>query len=131
AVVLLISALGTLFALAGIILGIIQLRHSPAFPPFPPFPLTGLFRVLFSVFTFTWVLSGMLSMQPLDWASGGNTGDGIPEALSGGAINLSAFPAIDAGAWKQVLGQRAPKEIAFLRIQGDPYYLVSGVEDKP
>jgi len=121
AVVLSISGLGTIWALAGIILGIIQFTPS----------LSRIFGLLFGGFTFTWVLSGMLSMQPLDWASRGNTGDGIPRALSGGATNLSAFPAIDAGTWKQALGQRAPKEIAFLRIQDDPYYLVSGVEDKP
>src|SRR5882672_396665 len=64
-------------------------------------------------------------------ASGGKTGDGIPQALSGGPVNLSAFRAMDADGWKRVLEQRAPKEIAFVRIQGDPYYLVYGVEDKP
>ena len=124
-VVLSISGLATLLALAGIILGIIQ------FTSFPPVRLSRILGVLFGIFTFTWVLSGMLSMQPLGWASRGNTGDGIPLALSGGAKNLSAFPALDANAWTQALGQRAPKEITFLRIQGDPYYLVSGVEDKP
>jgi hypothetical protein len=126
-VVLSISALGTILALAGLVLGIIQSRIS----------YSGWMRwhyisgVLFGIFTFTWVFSGLLSMQPLDWASRGTTGDGIPRALRGGAVNLSDFRAIDAAAWMQALGGRSPKEIGFLRIQGDPYYLVSGVEDKP
>ena len=124
-VLLSISGLGTVLALAGVILGIIGFTRAA------PLQLTRIFGVLFGVFTFTWVLSGLLSMHPMDWASGGNTGAGIPLALSGGAINLSAFPAMDAGAWKQALAQRAPKEMTFLRIQGDPYYLVGGVEDKP
>src|SRR6266850_1906452 len=88
-VVLSISGLGTILALAGLLLGIQSTGYS------------GWMRwhyisgVLFGIFTFTWIFSGMLSMQPLDWASGGNTGEGIPRALSGGAVNLSAFPAID------------------------------------
>ena len=57
-------------------------------------------------------------------------GEDLDHLRSEGDLNLSAFPAMDAGAWKQVLGQVAPKEITFLRIQGDPYYLVSGVEEK-
>jgi len=132
-VVLTISGLGTILTLAGIILGIIQ--FAPSGPSYIPY--SGWMRwhyisgLLFGIFTFTWVFSGMLSMQPLDWASRGNTGDEIPRALSGGAVNLSAFRAFDADAWKQFLEQRAPKEIAFLQIQGDPYYLVSGVEDRP
>jgi hypothetical protein len=127
-IVLWISGLSTIVALAGILLGIIQYIRSSV-------PYSGWMRwhyrtgILFGIFTFTWVFSGMLSM--LDWASGGKTGDGIPQALSGGPVNLSAFRAMDADAWKQVLEQRAPKEIAFVRIQGDPYYLVYGVEDKP
>src|SRR5438128_2157116 len=109
-----------LVALAGILLGIIQYIRSSV-------PYSGWMRwhyrtgILFGIFTFTWVFSGMLSM--LDWASGGKTGDGIPQALSGGPVNLSAFRAMDADAWKRLLEQRAPKEIAFVRIQGNPYYL--------
>jgi len=127
-IVLWISGLSTIVALAGILLGIIQYIRSSV-------PYSGWMRwhyrsgILFGIFTFTWVFSGMLSM--LDWASGGKTGDGIPQALSGGPLNLSAFRAMDADGWKRVLEQRAPKEIAFVRIQGDPYYLVYGVEDKP
>ena len=81
-VVLSVSGLGTILALVSIILGIVQ------FTPPAPFQLSRIFGVLFGIFTFTWVLSGMLSMHPLDWASAGNTGDGIPRALSGGDLNL-------------------------------------------
>jgi hypothetical protein len=87
--------------------------------------------LVFRLLTLTWLLSGMLSMQPQEWTSGGGLGDGVPAALSGGSLKLAAFPAIDSGAWKQTFADRAPKEITFLRVQGDPYYLVNGVESRP
>ncbi len=132
-VVLWTAGLGAVLALIGIVLGIIQFS-----PKRPYIPYSGWMRwhyitgVVFGILTFTWVFSGMLSLQPWDWASGGDDiAEGIPQALSGGAPDLAEFPAMNAEEWKTVLGGRAAKEIAFARVQGDPYYLVRGVEEKP
>src|SRR6185369_4604344 len=65
----------------------------------------------------TWVFSGLLSMEPFFWASDGGTGERIPQALRGGALDLSKFPKLESPA------QRI-KELEFLRIQGEPYYSV-------
>jgi hypothetical protein len=139
-VVIWTAGLGAILALIGIILGVIQ------FAPSRPFqwkrigsyiPYSGWMRwhyitgVIFGILTFTWVFSGMLSMEPWGWASGGGTGDGIPRALSGGPADPADFPAVDAAAWKEALEGRSAREVAFVRIQGDPYYLVRGVEEKP
>lgn len=139
-VILLTSGLGTILALIGIILAALQ------FAPTAPFqlkrvgsyiPYTGWMRwhyisgVLFGVVSLTWVFSGMLSMEPWGWASRGGSGPAIRQALAGGALDPSLFAPMDAAAWNQVLSGRAVKEVEFLRIQGDPYYLLRGVEPRP
>ena len=88
--------------------------------------------VVFGVFTLTWVFSGMLSMQPWDWTTTeGGSGAGLRQAFTGRPLDLSSFPLPDAGAWQHALGGRAPKEVEFVNVQGEPHYLVRGVEDKP
>ena len=62
-------------------------------------------------------------MEPYFWASGGGTGYRIPQALSGGPLDLASFPASDAGTWYRVLDGRSPKEIRFVRIQNEPYFV--------
>jgi hypothetical protein len=71
--------------------------------------------VAFGVFSLTWVFSGLLSMEPFFWASGGGTGNRIPQALRGGSLD---FP-----AYKQLPRAEAIKEIDFVMIQGEPYYV--------
>jgi hypothetical protein len=122
------SGAGTLLALLGLALGIVQYRTQYA----------GLMRwhyvtgVVFGVFTLTWVFSGWLSMQPWDWTTTeGGSGAGLRQAFTGRALNLASFPLPEAAAWKQALGGRAPKEIEFVDVQGEPHYLVRGVEAQP
>jgi len=70
----------------------------------------------FGVFAMTWAFSGLLSMEPFFWASDGGTGNRIPQALRGGALDVAMFP-------KLTLPPQA-KEVEFLRIQGSAYYRV-------
>jgi hypothetical protein len=121
-VVLWTSGLGCILAIVGIIVGVIQLRRSP-----PHIPYTGWMRwhhitgLVFGILTLTWVFSGMLSMEPWGWASA----EGLsidPQAFSGGPLELSQFPALDAASWRSVVPAERLKEIEFIRIQGDPYY---------
>src|SRR5215470_12112775 len=85
-VVLWTSGAATVLALIGIILGFTQCFTRYA----------GLMRwhyvtgVLFGVFCVTWVFSGLLSMEPFFWASGGGTGNRIAQALRGGPLLVSA-----------------------------------------
>ncbi len=126
-VVLWTSGLGTVLSLMGIILAIIQYSRRP-----PHIPYAGWMRwhyitgAVFGVFTLTWVFSGFLSMEPWDWASEGGLGDGMREAFSGGPLDLTQFPAMDLESWNSMFPSSDIKEIEFLRIQGNAYYLVRG-----
>jgi PepSY-associated TM region len=119
-VVLWVSGIGIVLACLGVVLAFTQYTTRYA----------GLMRwhyvtgVVFGVFSLTWVFSGLLSMEPFFWASGGGTGDRIPQTLRGGALDLAAFdkwPAAPAGL----------KELDFLRIQGEPYYLAHTPDSPP
>jgi PepSY-associated TM region len=139
-VVLWTSALGAISAVIGLVLAVIQ------FAPRRPFrlarvssyiPYAGWMRwhyitgVIFGIFTLTWVFSGLLSMEPLEWASTEIPGADIQQALSGGTISLSAFPAGNPTAWNQVLAGHMVKQVEFRRIQGDHYYVLQGDDPTP
>lgn len=139
-VVIGLSALGAVTVLIGLVLAVIQ------FAPARPFrlsrigasiPYAGLMRwhyvsgVVFGLFTLTWVSSGMLSMEPLNWASEEGAGYGIYGTLAGGPLDLSAFPAIDADAWNEVLPRGTIKEVDFARIQDEPYFVVPTATREP
>ena len=74
-VVISLSSLGVLLALLGIILGInrtlIAKKKSQQFTPYKKkwFRWHHYMGFAFGIFIFTWILSGLLSMNPLKWAS--------------------------------------------------------------
>src|SRR5262249_32646945 len=50
-------------------------------------------------------------------------------AFTGGLLDLSQFPAIDAVRWNALLGSRPIKEVQLARIDGSPYYVVRAARD--
>jgi hypothetical protein len=122
-VVLWTSGLGSILALVGIIVGIMQLRRSR-----PHIPYSGWMRwhhitgLVFGILTLTWVFSGMLSMEPWDWAAAESLSIGR-QAFTGGPLELSQFPAMEQAGWNTAVPADRLKEIEFTRIQGDPYYV--------
>ncbi|HLQ76269.1 MAG TPA: PepSY domain-containing protein, partial [Terriglobia bacterium] len=131
-VVLWTSGLGTILALMGMVLAVIQYSRRR-----PHIPYAGWMRwhyitgAVFGVFTLTWVFSGFLSMEPWNWASEGGLGDGMREAYSGGPLELAAFPTMDRAAWELMFPNTPLKEIEFLRIQGIAYFAVRGNQPEP
>lgn len=119
-VILWTSGLGSLSAAIGLVLVFTQYRVAYA----------GLMRwhyltgAFFGVFALTWAFSGLLSMEPLNWAGSENPGPSITPVLTGGTIDLSAFPAVEASAWKSALGGREAKEIDFRWLQNAPKLVV-------
>jgi hypothetical protein len=119
-VILWTSGLGTVSAAIGLVLAFTQYRVAYA----------GLMRwhyltgAFFGVFALTWVFSGMLSMEPWDWAGSENPGPSITPALTGGALDLSAFPAIEGPALTAALDGRQPKEIEFRWLRSAPRLVV-------
>src|SRR4029450_5129932 len=123
------SALTCVLAVMGLVLMVTQLRRTKPFRVSTSIPYSGWMRwpyvtgAIFGVFTLTWAFSWLLSMEPFEWTNA--TGLEIdPEALSGGPVDLSQYGVVDAGAWNRVLGSRTPKEMEFVRIQDEQYYVV-------
>jgi hypothetical protein len=88
--------------------------------------LTG---VVFGVFTATWAFSGLLSMEPFAWtnARGIEVRAGV---LSGGPLELAAYPAMDRAAWDRLLDGGALKEAELVRMQDEHYYVVRRTLDE-
>ncbi|MGB7220015.1 MAG: PepSY domain-containing protein [Vicinamibacterales bacterium] len=120
-----LSALGSIFAVLGVVVGILQWR-----PSTPHIPYAGWMRwhhlggLVFGVVTLTWVLSGLLSMDPWAWPSKGPDLDF--RGAFGRARDLSRFPPLDAEAWRPVMAGAAIKEVEYTWIQDEPYYVVRG-----
>ena len=135
AVIVWTSAVGCLIAITGLLLGVTQFRWRRAHRAQRRVPYAGWLRwhyfsgVVFGLATLTWVFSGMLSVQPFAWMT--MRGLQVPSgALSGGALALDDFPAIDRTAWDQATAGRAVKEVTLLRIDGEPHYEVRPGPDR-
>jgi hypothetical protein len=53
-----------------------------------------------------------------------------PGALSGGRLELAAFPAMDAAAWDRLLDGEALKEVDFVRMHGEHFYVARRTRDE-
>ena len=134
AVVLWTSGIGILLALLGIVLGILQLKIARPFSVKrlgSYLPYSGWMRwhyvsgLLFGVFTLTFVFSGWLSMEPWGWAtSAGRFGGGLREAFTSNAGDVNAFRVLNAEAWQTIAGGRPIKEVEYVRIQDEPFFVV-------
>lgn len=127
------AGIGCVLALAGIALSITQLKWKRPFRLSnlsSRIPYSGWMRwhyitgAIFGVLTFTWVFSGLLSMEPFGWAAGPTLQGNLRSALTGGPANADEFPAIAPAVWNQLLPDRQMKEIDYARIQGEPYFVV-------
>jgi len=139
-----LSTLGVVVALAGVIVGVIQLRSGREASARRArgqgivaswIPYAGVMRwhhltgLVFGVFTLTWVFSGLLSMEPYAWTR--TSGLEFPvRALSGGRVDALAMAVIDLSGVQPIAAGRPVKEVGFLRIHGAPYLslVLSGSE---
>ena len=125
-VILWSSGLGVVSALAGLMLAVTQFKVRYG----------GLFwwhyttGAIVGVFALTWVFSGLLSMEPWYWASSDEGPSEVPRALSGGSLDLSAFPPIDPARLREAAPDGV-KEIDFRRIQDEPFYVIRRATSRP
>lgn len=134
AIVLWTSGLGIALALLGIVLGIVQLRITRPFSVKRIgswLPYSGWMRwhyvsgLVFGVFTLTFVFSGWISMEPFGWATkAGRFGGGLREAFTSNAGDLAAYPALTADALQTIADGKPVKEVEYVRIQDEPFFLV-------
>jgi hypothetical protein len=124
------SIAGSLLCLSGIVWGL--WRYSPSSRyrlrgvPHSQTPYASMMRwhhyagLVFGVVTFTWIFSGLLSMNPWDWSPSTAPTRAQREAVAGGPAGLESLTlgdlrrAVDVLAtWRQV------KEIELLRFRGE------------
>lgn len=138
-VVIWLSTLGCVVALIGLVLGVTELRRRQdgaarrargQGPIAAWIPYAGAMRwhhvtgLVFGLFTFTWVFSGLLSMEPYGWTRVSGL-EIPPRAMSGGYIDELALSVMDVSALGRLTAGRPVKEVEFLRIHGDPYFAVT------
>lgn len=128
-VVIWVSLIGVVMSITGIVMGFIRYKRkkkqSIAFSPYkkPWFRYHHYTGFVFGIFIFTWILSGLFSMSPVDF--GPDSGKILEERkrLSGGPLNTTAFtvsPAQAVNAFRPLL---TVKEIQLIQVLGKPYYL--------
>ena len=122
------SALGCLLALLGLVLGVTQFHKSKPFRWSNAVRYQGLMRwhyisgVFFGIFALTWVFSGLLSMEPFDWANADSL-EISRDAVAGGPVELEQFPPLEAAPWTALLRGRTLKELELRRIDDASFYL--------
>lgn len=128
------SGVACVVALLGLVLGVVQYRRGrPSLAAAVPYAgamrwhyVTG---VVFGVFTLTWSFSGLLSMEPFDWTNARGV-ELSEEALSGGTLDLAAYPPMDAAKWARLAEGAALKEIELVRMHDEPFYVVRRTVDE-
>jgi hypothetical protein len=137
------SGIGTLGALLGIVIGIWMYSpkkryHRAGVPTSIPYrgqkrwhTILGL---IFGAGAVTWAFSGMLSMDPFPMSrtgglaeGGGRRGSasGIPQALRGRGVQLSAFAAKQPREALAEVGTLAVKELELTSFASEPMYLAT------
>jgi hypothetical protein len=123
------SAAVCLLATLGLILSVTQFRRVRPFRLASAIPYSGWMRwhyvtgAIFGVFTLTWAFSGLLSMEPFEWTNARGL-EVSRDVFTGGPADLSKFAAMDPATWRRVLDGRGIKEVDFVRILDEHYYVV-------
>jgi hypothetical protein len=140
-VVIWLSGIATLVALLGLLAGLLmysrakryRLRGLPTAIPYAgPKRLHMILGLFFGILACTWAFSGMLSMDPFPPAKAENSGSAsrIPDALSGDPFAFEPFIAKSPReALAEVSAELQVKELKFLIVAGEPYYLAKQEPD--
>lgn len=128
-VVIWLSLVGCVMCLAGIAMGLIRYRRKdPKSLDFSPYKkrwfrwhhYTGF---VFGLFAFTWVLSGLFSMSPWNWAPSSRLSAQETDQWTGGPLNPALFTVSPAEAFQKLSKELIIKEIQLIQFRGQPYYL--------
>lgn len=128
-IVLALAAFGALTALLGIILGVwrIRLRYRDQWlrSPFvdPWMRWHHYLGLAFGVFAFTWVFSGLLSLDPFEWSPGGAPSRAEAGAMAGGPLDLDSVALSPREAWEHMRGAISARALELTRIGGKVFYV--------
>jgi hypothetical protein len=136
-VIIWLSVAGCALTLSGIVWGLLRWSprgHLQADAP-PASPYTGLLRwhhyagLLFGLFSFTWVLSGLLSMDPWSWHPGTTPTRAQREGVAGGPLRADAIETAHVRAAAARLSASAPvRELTLGQHGGTPYFFADTPE---
>lgn len=126
-VVITLSSFGVLLAFLGIVLGInrtrIARKKNETLTPYKKkwFRWHHYLGFTFGVFIFTWILSGLLSMNPLKWASEDTLNESEASIWKGGNYSLFNSDNSLKIAFSKLLEKHHSKEIKFTLYNAQPY----------
>ena len=80
--------------------------------------------LVFGLFTFTWALSGALSLTPWDWAPSTAPSPRQAGAVTGGPLQIDRVTLTGIGAAAAAIGRAfTPKELEVLQFKGEPFVM--------
>jgi hypothetical protein len=77
----------------------------------------------FGLVTFTWIFSGLASMNPGNWSPGPEPTLSERQAFAGGPLEMRYFQTYLPAAASSLMGCLRPKELELILSDGKPYYL--------
>jgi hypothetical protein len=129
------SGIGVVMALAGIITGVMRYSPSKRYRfrggRQSAIPHTGMKHwhyILgygFGLFTFTWIFSGLATMNPGHWSPGPDATLAEKQIFAGGPIRTGAFKLNIVRAASILSGCIHPKELELTSVNAEPYYLAT------
>ncbi len=127
--IVIISFIGSLMCLMGIVIGLWRFSMSKRFQRKTSHtPYRGDKRLhhwlgmIFGLFTFTWILSGMFSMNPFDWSPSKSPSKEHLEVVRGGKFDLAKFQVPPLKAQQIYADSFKIKELELSQFRGKPYY---------
>ena len=132
-VMIIASGWGVLMSIFGIAAG--MMRYSPSKryrfpgPRYSSVPHVGMKRwhyILgygFGFITFTWILSGLFSMNPGSWSPGPDASLAEIHSFAGAPLSPSTFKTNPKEAWSTLRQCLQLKEMELIMFNGEPYYI--------
>ena len=128
-----ISLIGCVMCIGGIVIGVWRTSLSGRFRlrgVSSHSPYSGMMKwhhyagLIFGVFTFTWALSGALSLSPFSFLKGTPASKAERDAVSGGPVRLAPVTVENLRAVaEEVSASFIPKELDFLQFRGEPFFI--------
>jgi hypothetical protein len=132
-VMIVASGWGVMMCIFGIAAGVMRYSPSKRYrfpgPRYSSVPHVGMKRwhyILgygFGFITFTWILSGLFSMNPGSWSPGPDASLAEIHSFAGSQLRLSAFKTTPKQAWIQLRRCLPLKEMEIIMFNGEPYYI--------
>jgi hypothetical protein len=131
------SLTGCVVCLLGLVIGVYRVRLRRRDPAAAMSPYSGWLRwhhyagLVFGVFTFTFIFSGLLSVVPWNWSPGNAPDPSQVLLIRGNRVSLDQFGLFPRDAIRLFRDEFAPSEIEFRQFLGAPFYLAYAPPDNP